>query len=103
MKSQTAQIAIWEGKNKVLLPTTALFGRATTGPSSSSKGAKRTCVKSASGAGLMTSAHALTQLKVLLSSRRAEADAGTPAGDAAQKDADAEWKKGADAGCSWAA
>ena len=33
----------------------------------------------------------------------AEAYANTPNGDAAQKEADDQWKKGADAGCSWAA
>lgn len=44
-----------------------------------------------------------THDRLIAAEAGAEADAGTPAGDAAQKEADDQWQKGADAGCSWAA
>jgi len=45
----------------------------------------------------------VTKDRLAAAESTAEATPNTPAGDAAQKDADDLWQKGADAGCSWAA
>ena len=44
-----------------------------------------------------------THDRLIAAEAGAESDAGTPAGDASQKDADTQWQNGVNAGCSWAA